>query len=44
MLIIAALAMTYFFRKTGHVYAGAILASILVVWIATASQVISFGF
>ena len=41
---IAALVYTYFFRKTGHVYVGAFLATILVVWIVVASQAIHFAF
>ena len=41
MLTIVALAYTYFYRKTGHIYAGAFLSAILVTWIVVASQFIS---
>jgi len=37
---IVALVNTYFYRKTGHVYAGAFLSGILVTWIVVASQAI----
>jgi len=37
-MTIAALVYTYFFRKTGHVYTGAFLIAILIVWIVVASQ------
>lgn len=40
MMTIVALAYTYFYRKTGHIYAGAFLSAILVTWIITASQFI----
>jgi pimeloyl-ACP methyl ester carboxylesterase len=40
MLTIVALAYTYFYRKTGHIYAGAFLSAILVTWIVVASQMI----
>jgi len=39
ILTIAALAYTYFYRKTGHIYAGAFLSALLVTWILVASQV-----
>jgi hypothetical protein len=35
---IVALAYTYFFRKTAHIYAGVFLAALLVTWILVASQ------
>jgi len=38
MLTIVALAYTYFYRKTGHIYVGAFLSAILVTWIVVASQ------
>ncbi len=38
IMTIAALVYTYFFRKTGHVYTGAFLIAILIVWIVVASQ------
>ena len=40
MLTIVALAYTYFYRKTGHIYAGAFISAILVTWIVVASQMI----
>ena len=44
IMTIAALVFTYFFRKTGHVYMGAFLTTILIVWIVVASQAIHFAF
>jgi pimeloyl-ACP methyl ester carboxylesterase len=44
LMTIAACVFTYFFRKTGHVYAGAFLTAMLVVWIVVASQAIHFAF
>ena len=41
---IAALIMTYYFRKTGHVYAGAFMCAILVTWIVVAGQATHFAF
>jgi hypothetical protein len=38
MFTIVALAYTYFFRKTAHIYAGAFLSALLVTWILVASQ------
>ena len=35
---IVALAYTYFFRKTAHIYVGAFLCALLVTWILVASQ------
>ena len=35
---IVALAYTYFFRKTAHIYAGVFLSALLVTWILVASQ------
>jgi pimeloyl-ACP methyl ester carboxylesterase len=43
IMVLAALVFTYFYRKTGHVYAGAFLTAILVVWIIVASQAINFA-
>jgi len=37
---IVALVNTYFYRKTGHIYAGAFLNAMLVTWIVVASQAI----
>jgi pimeloyl-ACP methyl ester carboxylesterase len=39
IMTIVALAYTYFYRKTGHIYVGAFLCAILVTWIIVASQV-----
>jgi len=44
LMTIAACAFTYFFRNTGHIYTGAFLAALLVVWIVVASQAIHFAF
>ena len=41
---IAACVMTYYFRKTGHIYAGAFISAILVTWIVVAGQAIHFPF
>lgn len=38
MLTIVALAYTYFFRKTAHIYVGFFLCALLVTWILVASQ------
>jgi pimeloyl-ACP methyl ester carboxylesterase len=43
IMTIAALVFTYFFRKTGHLYAGVFLTTILIVWIVVASQAIHFA-
>jgi len=43
MLTIVALAYTYFYRKTGHIYAGAFLSAMLVTWIIVASQTIGMA-
>lgn len=34
--------LTYFYRKTGHIYVGAFMSSIFVTWIFVASQVIHY--
>ncbi|MCX7982156.1 MAG: alpha/beta fold hydrolase [Syntrophales bacterium] len=44
LFIIAASVMTYFFRRTGHIYLGSFLAAILVTWIVVASQATHFAF
>lgn len=44
IFIIAALVMTYFYRKTGHVYVGSFLSAILVTWIIVAGQATHFAF
>jgi pimeloyl-ACP methyl ester carboxylesterase len=44
ILAIVALVSTYFFRKTGHVYVGAFLNAILVVWSLVAGQATHFKF
>jgi pimeloyl-ACP methyl ester carboxylesterase len=38
IMTIVALAYTYFYRKTGHIYVGAFLCAMLVTWIIVASQ------
>jgi pimeloyl-ACP methyl ester carboxylesterase len=38
MFTMVALAYTYFFRKTAHIYVGAFLCALLVTWILVASQ------
>ena len=43
MLTIVALGYTYFYRKTGHIYVGALLSAILVTWIIVASQTIGMA-
>ena len=35
---------TYFYRKTGHIYVGAFLNTMLITWIVVASQAIHFKF
>lgn len=44
LMTITALLKTYFYRKTGHVYVGAFLVSMLITWIVVASQAIHFAF
>jgi pimeloyl-ACP methyl ester carboxylesterase len=44
IMTIVALAYTYFYRKTGHIYVGAFLCAILVTWILVASQVTNIPF
>jgi pimeloyl-ACP methyl ester carboxylesterase len=43
LMTIVALAYTYFYRKTGHIYVGAFLGAMLVTWIIVASQAILFA-
>jgi hypothetical protein len=38
IMTIVALAYTFFYRKTGHIYVGAFLCAMLVTWIIVASQ------
>ena len=35
---------TYFYRKTGHIYVGAFLNTMLITWIIVAGQAIHFKF
>lgn len=44
LLTIAGVLMTYFNRKTGHIYVGAFLFSMLLSWIVVASTAIHFAF
>jgi len=41
---IAAFILTYFFRKTGHIYPGVFLVAIFLTWQIVASQAIHFAF
>jgi hypothetical protein len=41
---IVGLVTTYFYRKTGHIYVGAFLCTMLIVWIIVAGQAIHFKF
>ncbi len=41
IFVIVALVNTYFYRKTGHIYVGAFLVSLLVTWSLTAGQVVT---
>jgi len=43
IFVIAALVSTYFFRKTGHIYAGAFLNAMLVTWLVVAGQATHFA-
>lgn len=40
LMTIVALLYTYFYRKTGHIYTGAFLNALVVVWIIVASQAV----
>jgi pimeloyl-ACP methyl ester carboxylesterase len=44
LMTIVALACTYFYRKTGHIYAGAFLSAMLITWIVVASQATMVAF
>jgi hypothetical protein len=44
LLIVVALILTYFFRKTGHVYTGAFICALFVTWYIVAGQATQFGF
>jgi len=44
IMTIVALAYTYFYRKTGHIYVGAFLCAMLVTWILVASQATNIAF
>jgi hypothetical protein len=44
VFIILGILMTYFYRKTGHIYIGAFMSSIFVTWIFCASQVIHYTY
>jgi hypothetical protein len=41
---IVGLVTTYFYRKTGHIYVGAFLCTMLIVWIIVAGQAVHFKF
>ncbi len=44
LLTIAALILTYFFRKTGHIYVGAFICGLFITWYIVAGQAIQFAF
>lgn len=44
IMTIVGLVTTFFYRRTGHIYAGAFASGILVTWIVVASQAIHFPF
>ncbi|MBN1966299.1 MAG: alpha/beta fold hydrolase, partial [Anaerolineae bacterium] len=44
IMAIVALLLTYFFRKTGHIYTGAFVCALLVSWYIVAGQAIHFAF
>jgi pimeloyl-ACP methyl ester carboxylesterase len=44
IMTIVALAYTFFYRKTGHIYVGAFLCAMLVTWILVASQATNIAF
>ncbi|MBI5666996.1 MAG: alpha/beta fold hydrolase [Chloroflexi bacterium] len=44
LLAIVALILTYFFRKTGHIYVGAFICGLFVTWYIVAGQAIQFAF
>ena len=35
---------TYFYRKTGHIYVGAFINAMLVIWVLAASQGVHYHF
>ena len=41
---IVGLVTTYFYRKTGHIYVGAFLCTMLIVWIIVAGQAVHFAY
>jgi len=43
LMTIVALAFTFFYRKTGHIYTGVFLSAMVVVWIIVASEAIHFA-
>ena len=42
-MTIVALLLTFFYRKTGHIYTGAFVSAMVVIWIIVASQAIHFA-
>jgi pimeloyl-ACP methyl ester carboxylesterase len=44
LMIAAALLLTYFFHKTGRIYAGAFIVAIMITWYIVAGQAIHFAF
>jgi hypothetical protein len=44
IFIIVALISTYFYRKTGHIFVGAYINTMLVVWIIVAGQAVHYPY
>jgi hypothetical protein len=44
LLTIAGVVMTYFFRKTGTVYTGALISAMFITWVIVAGQATHFPF
>jgi pimeloyl-ACP methyl ester carboxylesterase len=44
LLIIVGLILTYYFRKTGHIYVGAFICAMFITWYIVAGQAIQFAF
>lgn len=44
LLLIVGFILTYFFRKTGHIYAGAFICALFITWYIVAGQATQFAF
>ncbi len=44
LLIIVGFVLTYFYRKTGHIYTGAFISALFITWYIVAGQAIQFAF